>query len=190
MGRHLGSKNKISKKIEKNCIDCNSLFCIYPCEISLITRCQNCILKHREKKYKTCPECNKVFILKNKNIVYCSLRCSHLKQIPWNKGLKGYRAGRRKLDSELKTDRLKKYDTKYTYWMLSIKKRDNWKCKINNQDCKGNLEAHHILSWRDYQELRYDINNGITLCHAHHPRKRIDEAKLSPFFQRIVAEMK
>jgi hypothetical protein len=74
--------------------------------------------------------------------------------------------------------------------MLSIKKRDNWKCKINNQDCKGNLEAHHILSWRDYQELRYDINNGITLCHAHHPRKRIDEAKLSPFFQRIVAEMK
>lgn len=59
--------------------------------------------------------------------------------------------------------------------------------KIN---CKGRLEAHHILSWKDYPELRYDINNGITLCHAHHPRKRDEEAELSPYFQSLVAEMK
>ncbi len=44
--------------------------------------------------------------------------------------------------------------------------------------------------WREYPELRYNINNGITLCHAHHPRKREEEAKLSPFFQQLVAEMK
>lgn len=37
-------------------------------------------------------------------------------------------------------------------------------------------------------KLRYDINNGITLCHAHHPRKRADEAKLSPYFKELVAE--
>lgn len=46
----------------------------------------------------------------------------------------------------------------------------------------------HILPWRDFVELRFNTNNGITLCHAHHPRKRSEEARLSPFFQKIVAE--
>ena len=83
-------------------------------------------------------------------------------------------------------DRLKAYDTKYKYWMLAVKKRDGWKCKINNQDCRGRLEAHHILGWKSHPELRYQLNNGITLCLAHHPRKRSEEAKLSPYFQKLV----
>ena len=51
---------------------------------------------------------------------------------------------------------------------------------------KGKLEAHHILSWSKFPELRYEVNNGITLCHFHHPRKRNDEMTLSPFFQSLV----
>lgn len=58
---------------------------------------------------------------------------------------------------------------------------------IENKDCKGRLEAHHILNWMDYPELRYEINNGITLCHAHHPRGRAKEKQLSPFYQELVA---
>lgn len=92
--------------------------------------------------------------------------------------------------TKLKIDREKAYDTRYKYWMLEVKKRDGWKCKISNGDCKGHLEAHHILNWKDHPELRYEVNNGITLCQAHHPRKRVEEAKLSPFFQKLVAEMK
>jgi len=76
----------------------------------------------------------------------------------------------------------------YKFWSKSVKDRDSWKCKIC--DCKKGLIAHHILGFTYYPELRYDINNGITLCPAHHPRKREDEAKLSPFFQGLVAEMK
>lgn len=77
-------------------------------------------------------------------------------------------------------------DSAYNCWVLSIKKRDNWKCKINNQDCSGYCMVHHILSWRDFPELRYNINNGITLCQAHHPRKRVEEKRLVPFFQELV----
>jgi len=55
-------------------------------------------------------------------------------------------------------------------WIKSVKLRDGHKCKIGNKDCSGKLEAHHILSWSEYPELRYQINNGITLCHFHHPR--------------------
>jgi hypothetical protein len=78
----------------------------------------------------------------------------------------------------------------YNCWRRQVWLRDNFKCKIANPDCKGRIETHHILSWRDFPELRYQINNGITLCHFHHPRKRKDEEELSPFFQSLVAEMK
>ena len=77
----------------------------------------------------------------------------------------------------------------YRDWRLNVYKRDGYKCKMDN-NCKGRIEAHHILSFTDYPELRYDINNGITLCHLHHPRKRVDEANLSPYFQKLVAELK
>lgn len=75
-------------------------------------------------------------------------------------------------------------------WSNSVKKRDNWTCRIADVNCDGRLEAHHILGWKSHPELRYQLNNGITLCHFHHPRKRKDEEELSPYFQSLVAEMK
>ena len=81
-------------------------------------------------------------------------------------------------------------DSASYYFRTKIYKRDKYKCKINNQDCKGRLEAHHILSWREYPELRYDINNGITLCHFHHPRRWEEEKRLIPTFQELVSVSK
>ena len=78
----------------------------------------------------------------------------------------------------------------YKEWRSKVFQRDNWKCQIKDENCKGKIEVHHILAWRDFPELRYEVNNGITLCHAHHPRKRKDEAELSPYFQKLVANSK
>ena len=89
--------------------------------------------------------------------------------------------------TKLKTDRYKMFDYQYRLWSNSVKKRDKWKCRITNGDCKGRLESHHILNWEEYPELRYDINNGITLCHSHHPRGREKEKRLSPYFQKLLA---
>ena len=75
----------------------------------------------------------------------------------------------------------------YGGWRKQVWLRDNFICKIANPDCKGRLEAHHILGWTEYPDLRYEINNGITLCHAHHPRKRAEEKRLSPYFQELVS---
>lgn len=74
-------------------------------------------------------------------------------------------------------------------WRKAVKDRDGWKCQIANMNCCGKLEAHHILPWSKFPELRYQINNGITLCHAHHPRKMDDVVKLSPYFQSLVASI-
>ncbi len=77
--------------------------------------------------------------------------------------------------------------SKYVGWMKQVKNRDNWKCRMANEDCNGRLEAHHILNWIDYPELRYEINNGITLCHSHHPRRREEEKRLIPTFVGLVS---
>ncbi len=74
---------------------------------------------------------------------------------------------------------------------LSCKAKYNWSNpqyakRMSNQDCDERMEAHHILGWVSYPELRYEINNGITLCHAHHPRKRALEKELAPIFQELV----
>jgi len=87
----------------------------------------------------------------------------------------------------LKDDHRDRNGQLHRYWSNRVKIRDNYRCKIDNKSCSGKLEAHHILGWSLYPELRYEINNGITLCLAHHPRKRAEEKRLIPFFQGLVS---
>ena len=91
--------------------------------------------------------------------------------------------------SLLKKDN-RRNDSAYADWRMNVWRRDNFKCRIDDINCIGRIEAHHILSWRDYPELRYKINNGITLCHFHHPRARKEEKRLSPYFMELVSVSK
>ncbi len=75
----------------------------------------------------------------------------------------------------------------YRDWRLNVWKRDGFKCRMSNSDCGGQLEAHHILSYTKYPELRYETNNGITLCKNHHPRRRKEEVQLIPVFKELVS---
>ena len=62
----------------------------------------------------------------------------------------------------------------YKQWRISVFIRDNFTCQ--NCQIRGvYLEAHHIKSWAHYPELRYDVENGVTLCRGCHKltRKRI-----------------
>ena len=79
---------------------------------------------------------------------------------------------------------------KYKKWRKAVFTRDDFTCRIGGKDCDTYVEAHHIYPWRDYPELRYRVNNGITLCRAHHPRKRAEEKALVPFFLELVANQK
>ena len=55
----------------------------------------------------------------------------------------------------------------YQQWRTSVFQRDNYTCQKCGQK-GGNLNAHHKIQWIDDKDLRYDMNNGITLCQACH----------------------
>lgn len=78
----------------------------------------------------------------------------------------------------------------YRKWRMEVFERDNFTCKLKDDTCHEKIQAHHILPWRDYKELRFIINNGITLCQAHHPRKRSEEKRLEPLFMELVSVSK
>ena len=77
-------------------------------------------------------------------------------------------------------------DPEYLQWVKMVKKRDHNICKLKAKTCKGYNIVHHIKSWKNYPEIRYLINNGITLCQAHHPRTRAKEKYLEPILTALV----
>lgn len=107
------------------------------------------------------------------------------KKVPWATGEKNWKWIKDRNLVKL-SDRFL-HDPLVKQWRKSVWSRDSFTCRIADNNCDGRIEAHHILSWRDYPELRYKINNGITLCHAHHPRKRAEEKRLIPIFQELVS---
>ena len=71
-------------------------------------------------------------------------------------------------------NKLIRHSLKYRLWRELVFKRDNWTC----QECKirgGKLHSHHIKSFSKYPKLRFDINNGKTLCIECH--KKTDNYK-------------
>jgi 5-methylcytosine-specific restriction endonuclease McrA len=64
----------------------------------------------------------------------------------------------------------------FRLWREAVFARDNWTC----QDCglrsgngeKVTLNAHHIKGFAKYPDLRFAIDNGITLCVKCHNKKR------------------
>ena len=50
----------------------------------------------------------------------------------------------------------------------AVYKRDNYICQCCGYDKGKCLNAHHKNSWNTHKDLRYDINNGTTLCDKCH----------------------
>lgn len=79
---------------------------------------------------------------------------------------------------------------KYLDWRKSVFQRDNYvcaSCKSRNGNGKTIwLEAHHIKKFQDYPELRYEINNGITLCKECHRQTKGNEKIFEVGFTKII----
>lgn len=92
----------------------------------------------------------------------------------WQGGL----AKRNKTERQLAMETLE-----YKEWRRSVFCRDNYQCVLCGST---KLEAHHINNWSDYPELRFSIDNGVTVCKNHHPSGRENELKMVETFKRIL----
>lgn len=90
---------------------------------------------------------------------------------------KNVRIKRNKFSWELtnnQSNKRQRGSEKYKSWRNGVFNRDNYTCQHCN-NVGGELNAHHIKSWKDYKNLRFKIENGITLCLGCH---RIEHKRL------------
>ena len=59
---------------------------------------------------------------------------------------------------------------KYKKWRLKVFKRDDYTCTHCGKR-GGNLNAHHIKSFANFPDLRFKLENGITLCKKCHKKE-------------------
>lgn len=56
-----------------------------------------------------------------------------------------------------------------TNWIKEVLKQDNYQCQCCYEEGNGyNLNAHHLEGYHWCKELRFEVNNGITLCKKCH----------------------
>jgi hypothetical protein len=160
--------------------------------------------KPKIKKICNCGKILYVWPCKENRTRFCSKECLYRDRAgkpSWNKGLKGYRLGEKhpwmprgedhwSWKGGISKNVHSITEPRYKEWRMRVFIRDGFKCRMANNDCRDGIQAHHILKWSEYVELRYEINNGITLCHAHHPRKRAEEKRLIPFLSGLVTVSK
>ena len=130
---------------------------------------------HKGKKHKNSKDTRKKISIaltgkklpsKTKKKISDSLKGN----IPWNKGLRGYKTGKNHWNWQGGiTPELTKIRNSLDFiiWRERVFKRNNWTC----QKCfkRGvELNAHHIQNFAQYPELRFEISNGITLCKKCH----------------------
>ena len=133
----------------------------------------------RRGNFTTCKMCGKEFFCSPSIIkrgrTYCSNKCQGLNfrggnNPNWGKGLKGdkspfWKGGINPINDSIRKSR------KYRIWRRTVFIRDEFTCR----KCKKThiyIEAHHIKSFADYPELRFDINNGLTVCEECHSKTK------------------
>ena len=120
-----------------------------------------------------CIDCGK--ILKNRYAKRC-MPCYR----KFNKGPNHYKWSGG-ASSELER---KRTSIEYKNWRMNIFKRDWFTCQMPDCGYKGkNIEAHHIKNVKDYPELIFNKDNGITLCKDCHLSTRGREQELEKIFQ-------
>tara|TARA_R100000008_G_scaffold19812_1_gene10222 strand:- start:228 stop:494 length:267 start_codon:yes stop_codon:yes gene_type:complete len=77
-------------------------------------------------------------------------------------------------------------DKVYADWRRKVYKRDKFTCQMPGCKRKTYLQAHHIQKWADASALRFEVDNGITLCFACHKEVTGAEHQYASLFMEIV----
>lgn len=67
-------------------------------------------------------------------------------------------------------DKCDRRTVEYKRWRDAVYARDKYACQHCGDDRGGNLQAHHVESFADHPELRFAVENGVTLCRDCHEK--------------------
>lgn len=86
-------------------------------------------------------------------------------------------------------DRRDTLNTENNTWRKRVFKRDKYTCKLCGLTSYDGirLNAHHIRPYKDYNHLRLDVSNGITLCHECHLKTFGKEDDFIDLFSALIA---
>lgn len=162
IGKRIGKPK--NQKMAK-CGVCSNVFSYWAGRKTAKYCSKDCWKIRNPKILNECLLCGKEFwSYKSDNKTYCSKKCSSIKSREFKKGNKSHlwKGGKTKLN------KLERCRSEYREWRNKIFIRDKYTCqKCGIKSIKGltvYLHSHHIKSFADYPESRFDINNGITLC--------------------------
>lgn len=85
----------------------------------------------------------------------------------WNKGLKCPQLVTNWQGGISTINHIIRHSMELRLWRESVFTRDDWTCR----ECSsrgGVLNAHHIKPFSEFPELRFAIDNGVTLCYKCH----------------------
>lgn len=81
-------------------------------------------------------------------------------------------------------------DEAYKTFRSKVRRRDKYRCQMPGCSCKRNLQVHHVRPWSTNIMLRYDPNNGITLCKNCHKKITGYEHIYAQMFEEIINDKK
>lgn len=82
-------------------------------------------------------------------------------------------------------------DPIYKDFRLKVLKRDKYTCQMCKKKGRGaRLNVHHIMKWSSASTLRYDVDNGITLCSGCHKSVTGKESHYVSYFYQIINRKK
>lgn len=82
-------------------------------------------------------------------------------------------------------------DESFRKFRLKVLKRDKFTCQMCNKGGKrARLNVHHILKWTGAASLRYDEDNGITLCAECHKTVTGKESHYANYLLSIIRKKK
>ncbi len=183
-----GNPNWRGGKITKTCIRCGSPFYVYPstsgrthCSLTCANRdmadAQRGIINPGKihygedngswnggKQTYICQWCGDEFQAYSRVIhKYCSYSCNAKGSLP---RLYGEEHPNWKGGTTAESDIIR-HSEQYKEWRTKVFTRDNFTCqKCGKPKCY--IEAHHTKPFALYPELRFEVDNGITLCEDCH----------------------
>ena len=180
--------------INKRCPICNKEFSTYfNSQIYCSVECKS--KTQTSRKTLICSNCEKEFERTASQIFWANQRgyehifCSKKCQFEYHKG-KNHPHWFKDRTQLKEPNKSLRWSKEMKDWRKAVYKRDNYTCQMcGNRSSKDNaviLNAHHIERFVDNENLRFDINNGITLCEDCHKLTYWKEKEFEKQFKDII----